>query len=154
VTLLLASIDVMNNHPKKFSLDEICALVEMNKRKVRYYIQHELVDRPEGVSGKGAFYTHRHIEQLLTVKKWKEAGLNLERIKEITNVANKNTNSANLTPPPRPKKPGSVEVWSHLHIADGIELHIEPNRSGMTPEQIRALCRNIMEQYEQIIKDN
>ncbi len=145
----------MNNHDPKFSLDELCALVEMNKRKVRYYIQHELVDRPEGVGGKGAFYTHRHIEQLLTVKKWKTAGLNLERIKEITNInSDSGENPNNLTPPPRPKQPGSIEVWSHLHIADGIELHIEPNRSGLTPEHIRALCRNILEDYEKITTED
>ena len=42
----------MKNETKKFTIDEICALVEMNKRTVRYYIQKGLVDRPEGI-GKG-----------------------------------------------------------------------------------------------------
>ena len=32
----------------KFSIDELCALVEMNKRKIRFYIQKGLLDRPEG----------------------------------------------------------------------------------------------------------
>ncbi|MEA3417595.1 MAG: MerR family transcriptional regulator [Thermodesulfobacteriota bacterium] len=63
----------MKNRDKKFTLDEICALVEMNKRKVRFYIQKGLVVRPEG-TGKGAFYTHVHLEQLLAVRKWKDAG--------------------------------------------------------------------------------
>ena len=60
----------MKNKDQKFILDEICALVEMNKRKVRFYIQKGLVDRPEG-TGKGAFYTHVHLEQLLAIRKWK-----------------------------------------------------------------------------------
>ena len=67
---------------KKFTIDEICALVEMNKRTVRYYIQKGLVDRPEGI-GKGAFYSHAHLEQLLAIRKWKAAGLSLERIQDI-----------------------------------------------------------------------
>lgn len=43
---------------KTFTLEELCALVEMDKRKIRFYIQKGLVDRPEG-TGKGAYCTHR-----------------------------------------------------------------------------------------------
>ena len=148
MTLLVASISVMNNQEKTFTLDELCALVEMNKRKVRYYIQHELVDRPEGCGGKGAFYTHRHLEQLLTIKKWKDAGLSLERIKDITGGGVAGQEKA--LPPPRPRKPGALEVWSHIHIADGVELHIEPERSQLTPEQIRSLVKGAMSMIEKI----
>ena len=133
---------------KTFTLEEICALVGMNKRKVRYYIQHGLVDRPEGTGGKGAFYTQKHLEQLLSIAKWKEAGLNLERIKELTGSGEKA--GERILPPPRPRKPGSVEVWSHIHLADGVELHLEPERSGLSPEQIRELARSVMSTLEQI----
>ena len=140
----------MKERGLQFSLDELCALVEMNKRKVRYYIQKGLVDRPEG-SGKGAFYAHRHVEQLLTIRKWKDAGLSLERIQEILGrEPQEEGTSERVVPPPRPKKVGSVEVWSHLAIADGVEVQIEPHRSGLSPEQVRALCRMIMHAYEQI----
>jgi DNA-binding transcriptional MerR regulator len=54
----------------------------MNKRTVRYYIQKGLVDRLEGV-GKGAFHSRSHLEQLLSIRKWKAAGLSRERIQEI-----------------------------------------------------------------------
>jgi DNA-binding transcriptional MerR regulator len=132
----------MNNQNRQFSLDDLCALLEMNKRKIRYYIQHGLVDRPEG-SGKGAFYTHKHLEQLLAVKKWKAAGLSLDRIKEITG-AGEGADKATL-PPPRTRKPGDIEVWSHIHLADGVELQIEPERSGLSPDQIRRLVRSVMQ---------
>lgn len=146
----MASIGAMKKHGLQFTLDELCALVEMNKRKVRYYIQKGLVDRPEG-SGKGAFYAHRHVEQLLTIRKWKDAGLSLERIQELLGREPQEEDASDrLVPPPRPKKPGSVEVWSHLYIADGVDLHIEPQRSGLTPEQVRALCQAIMHAYKQI----
>lgn len=139
----------MKDANRTFTLDELCALVEMNKRKFRFYIQKGLIDRPEG-TGKGAFYTHHHLEQLLTIRKWKDAGLSLERIQELLGDERQDVESGRPVPPPRARKAGSVEVWSHLHIADGVELHIEPQRSGLTPEQIRALCQAIMQEYEKI----
>lgn len=138
---------VMKN--RIFSIDELCALVEMNKRKIRFYIQKGLIDRPEG-TGKGAFYTYQHIEQLLAIRKWKEAGLTLERIQELLDDEQQTAAGDKPVPPPRAKKTGSIEVWSHLHIADGLELHIEPQRSGLSPEQLRALCRAILIEYQNI----
>ena len=139
----------MKNNSQTFTLDELCTLVEMNKRKIRFYIQKGLIDRPEG-TGKGAFYTHQHLEQLLTIRKWKDAGLSLERIQELLGDELQNSQSTLPVPPPRAKRPGSVEVWSHLHIADGVELHIEPQRSGLAPEQVRALCQAIVQAYGKI----
>jgi len=139
----------MNNDKTTFSLDELCTLLEMNKRTIRYYIQHGLVDRPIG-TGKGSTYTHKHLDQLLSIRKWKDAGLSLERIQELLCDENSSTEPGKLVPPPRPRRAGSIEVWSHLHIIDGLELHIEPQRSGLTPEQVRSLCREIVRQYEKI----
>ena len=140
----------MKDRGLHFTLDELCALVEMNKRKIRYYIQKGLVDRPEG-SGKGAFYGYRHAEQLLTIRKWKDSGVSLERIQELLGrEPQEEQASVRVVPPPRPRKAGAVEVWSHLTIADGVEVQIEPQRSGLSPEQVRALCRMIMQFYEQI----
>lgn len=152
MTLKVLRIYVMKDENKTFMLENLCALVEMNKRKVRFYIQKGLVDRPEG-TGKGAHYTHRHLEQLLTIRKWKEAGLSLDRIEELLGEENQDNGSVKPLPPPRPRKPGSVEVWSHLHIRDGVELHIEPQRSGMNPDQIRALCHAIIEQFEKMKRE-
>ncbi|MCD6585344.1 MAG: MerR family transcriptional regulator [Desulfobacteraceae bacterium] len=142
----------MKNKQKIFTLEEIGTLVEMNKRKIRFYIQKGLVDRPDG-TGKGAFYTHRHLEQLLTIRKWKDAGLSLERIQELIGDENQTSEPGKPIPPPRAKKPGSIEVWSHLYIENGVELHIEPQRSGLTPEQVRTLCQAIVEQYRKIKKE-
>ena len=137
------------NNSKTFILDEICSLVEMNKRTVRFYIQKGLVDRPEG-SGKGSRYTYRHLEQLLAIRKWKDAGISLERIKEIIEVESETSQGYKPLPPPRTRKEGSIEVWSHLYIADGVELSIEPNRSGLSPEKVRALFKNIIQNYKTI----
>jgi len=139
---------VMNNS-KTFTLDEICSLVEMNKRRVRFYIQKGLVDRPEG-SGKGSHYTHRHLEQLLAIRKWKDAGISLERIREIIETESGTSSGYKPLPPPRVRTEGTVEVWSHLYIADGVELSIEPKRSGLLPEEVRLLFRDIIKRYKSI----
>jgi len=139
----------MKNGDKTFTIDEIGALVEMNKRTVRYYIQKGLVDRPEGV-GKGAFYRHTHLEQLLAIRKWKAAGLSLERIQDILAGEKEGGAGDQPLPPPLPRKQGAVEVWSHLHVGDGIELHIEPRRAGLSPEKVRALFKTVMDLAKKI----
>ncbi|MCX7212767.1 MAG: MerR family transcriptional regulator [Burkholderiales bacterium] len=133
------------NQSKTFSLDEISVLAELPRRTVRYYIQCGLIDRPQGI-GKGAFYSERHVEQLLLVRKWQLAGLSLERIGELL----KQPDDGHL--PPTPRRAGTVEVWSHLVVADGIELTLEPGRAGLTPEQVRAFFRAVSQAYAQIYK--
>jgi DNA-binding transcriptional MerR regulator len=131
------------NADSTFTLDDIAALAELPRRTVRYYIQTGLVDRPQGIS-KGAFYTQRHVEQLLLIRKWQSAGLSLERIGELL----RQQDSGPL--PPTPRRAGSVEVWSHLVVADGIELTLEPGRADLTPEQVRAFFRAVTEAYAKI----
>jgi DNA-binding transcriptional MerR regulator len=128
---------------KTFTLDEIAALAELPRRTVRYYIQSGLIDRPQGV-GKGAYYTQHHVEQLLLVRKWQLVGLSLERIGELLRQ------QATGLLPPTPRRPGTVEVWSHLVVADGVELTLEPSRAGLTPEQVRAFFRAVTQAYAQI----
>ena len=131
------------NEDRRFSLDEIAVLAELPRRTVRYYIQEDLVDRPEGI-GKGAYYTRRHLEQLLLVRKWQLAGLSLERIGEVL----KQQGAGPL--PPTSRRPGTVEVWSHLVVAEGVELTVEPSRAGLSPEQVRAFFRTVTKAYEQL----
>jgi len=131
------------NTPKTFSLDDIATLAELPRRTVRYYIQSGLIDRPLGV-GKGAWYTEHHVGQLLLVRKWQLAGLSLERIGELL----KQQGEGPL--PPTPRRAGTVEVWSHLVVADGLEVTLEPGRAGLNPEQVRAFFRGVTQLYQQL----
>jgi DNA-binding transcriptional MerR regulator len=128
---------------KKFTLGEIAALANQSRRNVRYYIQKGLVDRAQGV-GKGASYTERHLEQLLLVGKWQVAGLRLERIGEVL----KQAKAGPL--PSTPRRAGTVEVWSHLVVADGVEVTLEPGRAGLSPEQAREFFRGVSRVYQQV----
>lgn len=127
---------------KKFNLDDLCTLSDTSKRTVRYYMQIGLVDPPIGAT-KAAHYLHHHLDQLLTIRKLSDAGVSLERIREVL--------SGETPPlPPRQRQAGSVEVRSHLFIADGVELEISPERAGLRPEQVRALVRAVMKAYEDL----
>jgi len=132
------------NSQQRHSIDELSSLVEMPLRTVRYYIQLGLVDRPIGEK-KAAYYTATHVDQLLTIRKWQKVGLSLDRIREILAAP-----ESGLLPPPRPRGAGTVEVWSHMVVADGLEITLEPGRTGLSSEEVRTLFRGITALYEQI----
>lgn len=134
------------NHTQTFSLDELCTLTDLTKRTVRYYVQIGLVNRPEGET-RAAKYSPQHLEQLLLVKKWTAAGVSLDRIRELLQ-------GGSAPVPERGRVPGSIEVCSHLHVAQGVELVIEPTRAGLTPKQLRHFVRAVMSAYEQTHQDS
>jgi len=128
---------------QEFSIAELCTLSDLSLRTIRFYIQQGLVSHPRGEK-KAAKYGKLHLDQLLTIKKWQAAGLSLERIREL--LAEPDANHI----PPKPRWPGMVEVWSHIHIADGLELQVEPGRASLSPEQLRAFLKEVMSAYENI----
>lgn len=128
---------------KTFTLDELCFLTETSKRTVRFYIQSGLVNRPIGQK-RAAHYTEAHLEQLLFINKWQKSGLSLDRIGELLK---QQAEPEDLLPR---KKSGNIEVWSHLTIAQGVELQIEPNQAGLDSEQVRQLFTGVMSLYIQL----
>ncbi|MDA1073516.1 MAG: helix-turn-helix domain-containing protein [Proteobacteria bacterium] len=130
---------------ERYSITELSSLAGLTPRTVRFYISQNLIDRPEGEK-RGAYYLRRHLEQLLLVRRWTDAGISLDRVRELIAGAPED-------PPPRRTVPGSVEVWSRVTVADGLEVHIEPGRAGLTPEQVRDLNRGITTLYRQLRSD-
>lgn len=128
--------------PASYPLADLCVLADLPPRTVRYYIQIGLVDRPEGET-RAARYGARHLEQLLLIKKWTAAGVSLERIRDLLQ-------GGQALIPPRPRGVGSVEVCSHLMVADGVEVVIESGRAGLSPEQVRSFVKGVMTLYAQL----
>ena len=126
----------------EFTLNELCTLADLPVRTVRYYVQIGLVDRPEGET-RAARYGRRQLEQLLSIRKWTAAGVSLERIRELLR-------GEDAPVPPRVRQPGSVEVCSHLLVADGVEVVIEPGRAALSPEQVRDFVKGVMALYGQV----
>ena len=123
-----------------YTLAELCALVDLPARTVRYYVQQRLVDRPVGET-RAARYGPRHLEQLLQIRKWSAAGLSLERIRELL---------LGEVPavPARAPAPGTLSVCSHLMVADGVEIVIEPGRAGLSSEQLRDFVRGVLAAWD------
>jgi DNA-binding transcriptional MerR regulator len=122
-----------------FGIDTLCALSGVPRRTVRFYIQKGLLDPPEG-ERRGAYYTRRHLEQLLLIRTWAEAGLSLERIGRMLR--------GETGPLPPAPMSGTVEVWSRVTLCPGLEVHLEPGRLGLDAEQVRALIGRLIAAVE------
>jgi DNA-binding transcriptional MerR regulator len=125
-----------------YPLADLCVLADLTHRTVRYYVQIGLVDRPVGET-RAARYGPQHLEQLLLIKKWTAAGVSLERIRDLLK-------GEQAPIPPRSRAIGSIEVCSHLLVADGLEVVIEPSRAGLSPEQVRNFIKGVMAVYAQV----
>ncbi len=125
-----------------YPLADLCVLADLPPRTVRYYVQIGLVDRPEGET-RAARYGATQLEQLLLIKKWTAAGLSLDRIRELLR-------GEQAPVPPRARAIGSVEVRSHLMVADGVDVVIEPGRAGLSPEQVRQFIKGVMAVFAQV----
>lgn len=136
----------MNTDPASpaptYPLADLCVLADLPPRTVRYYVQIGLVDRPEGDT-RAARYGAAQLEQLLLIKKWTASGLSLDRIRELLH-------GEQAQVPPRARAVGSVEVRSHLMVADGVDLVIEPGRAGLSPEQVRQFIKGVMVVFDQV----
>ncbi|MDR1046092.1 MAG: helix-turn-helix domain-containing protein [Candidatus Adiutrix sp.] len=130
---------------KIFKLDELAQLTGLPVRTIRYYIQLRLMDRPVG-EGRAVYYTTDHLRRLLEIRQLTTAGVALERIRDILA-------GAEAPVPPRPRAPGSLEVRSHVFLAPGVELQINPAEASWPPEKIRTLAREALTLAQKIFKE-
>lgn len=129
-----------------YSLDELCAMTDLSKRTVRYYVQLGLVDKPSGET-RAAVYGATHLEQLLLIKKWSSAGISLDRIRLLLH--------GDPSPiPEQPREPGSIEVRSHLLVDNGIELSVDAARTNLSPEKLRSFFKAVMAAYQQMTTED
>ena len=126
----------------RYSIHDLASLASVPTRTVRFYIAQGLMDRPYGAK-RGAWYEDRHLQQLLLIRRWTAAGLSLDRVRELQSGSPEEAH-------PRPLKPGMVEVWSRITLADGVEIQVEPGRAGMTPEQIRTFIQDVTAAYRRV----
>jgi DNA-binding transcriptional MerR regulator len=115
---------------------------DVPKRTIRYYIQLDLLERPVGET-RAAHYTQAHLDQLLRVKALAAAGVSLDRIRQVLSGE----------PPPvaaPARQPGTVRVRSHLFIAPGVEIQIDPEEAALSPERLRAFVRTVISEWEKL----
>lgn len=124
-----------------YSLDQLSLMSDVPKRTVRYYIQLGLLDRPVGET-RAAHYTQGHLDQLLRVKALAAAGVSLDRIRQVL--------SGEPAPVATMRQAGSIQVRSHLYVAPGVEIQIDPEEAGLSPERLRAFVRAVMSEWEKL----
>ena len=144
ITVIVLYSTVMNNNDRVFDIDELASLTNTPVRTIRFYIQESLVPRPIGL-GRGARYGLQHLESLISIGRWQNAGLALDRIRALLAGAKSEV-------PPVSRGAGTVEVWSHLVVRPGVELHVEPGQAGLSPEQTRAVFQAVLTAVDKLLK--
>ncbi len=127
----------------KLSLQQLSERADVPGRTIRFYIQKGLLPGPEGEK-RGAYYTDAHLAELLRIRQWQDAGLSLDAVAGLL--------QARSEPPVASARPGTIEVRSHLIVADGLELVVAPERAGLTQAQLRSLFRSVQDAYEALCK--
>ena len=124
----------------RYTLDQLESLTGLTRRTLRYYMQIGLVDRPIGET-RAAYYTDRHLEQFLRVRRLAEEGVSLERIRQVMD-------GGDSPVPLAPVKAGGVRVLSHVHIAPGLELQVDPEQASLSPAQLRQFVQEVVDLWE------
>ena len=127
-----------------FSLQQLVELTDLPLRTIRYYIQLGLVDRPEG-ERRTATYNQQHLQQLLSIKQWSDAGLSLERIRLL--MTNPQQVLAHI---PEPVLPGSVTVIRQITLTPGLTLNVDAHAAGVGDAELQALARAVLAAWENI----
>ena len=136
----------MERSDPTYTADELALHAGIPRRTIRYYIELGLVDRPIGET-RAAYYTWQHLQQLLEIRRLTEQGFSLERVRELLR--------GGAQPPAETevRRPGEIAVKSHVRLAPGIDLVIEPGEASLTAEQLRRLARETLAAYERVIKE-
>ncbi len=104
-----------------------------------------LVDRPVG-QRKAAYYLDRHLEQLRTVKWYREAGFSLERISRLM----KEGEVFDLA---KAGESVSQRLLVRYAAAEGLELTVDPESSGLSLADVRELAGFLEERVREIMKE-
>ncbi|MCC7463245.1 MAG: MerR family transcriptional regulator [Gammaproteobacteria bacterium] len=119
-----------------YSADELADVSGTPRRTIRYYIQLGLVDRPVGET-RAAHYTWKHLGQLYRIRELAEQGYSLEHIARLPQHGDVRESR------PAPSQ-GTLAVRTHLQLAPGLELVIDPDTARLSPETLRAFARGCL----------
>ncbi|MCW5621593.1 MAG: MerR family transcriptional regulator [Burkholderiales bacterium] len=125
-----------------YSADELAALSGFPRRTIRYYIQLGLLDRPIGET-RAAHYGWQHLSRLLRIRELTEQGHSLDQIGRMFNAPT-------AAPTPTGPAPGTISIQSQVHLASGLALTIDPALANLSPEELRALARDVLSAYQRL----
>ena len=137
----------LSHTDRTYTADDLAALANVPRRTLRYYIQLGLVDRPIGET-RAAYYTWQHLRQLLDVRERTEQGWSLERIAEAQRRGEESPTTHDVE-----SRPGTISVRSHIRLAPGIELVVDPGQADLNDQQLRHIARETVAAYRRLVGD-
>ena len=103
-----------------YNIETLAKLTGLTRRTIRYYVQRELLDPPEG-GGRGSYYTGEHLERLKKIQKWSEQGVPLIHMRDMLEGKTPSTQVDMST--------GIVtELQERFFLSEGIELAFRPGQ--------------------------
>jgi DNA-binding transcriptional MerR regulator len=109
-----------------FGIAEVVKRTGISRRTIRYYVQIELLEPPEG-RGKGAYYREYHIKHLMWIKELKENGFSISTIKDLLRTSPDQIKNVALK---------QRLTWARFVIAPGIEVHLRTDIEQAHPKML------------------
>ena len=122
----------------RFSLEQLSELSGVAARTIRFYIQMELLPRPNGAR-RGAYYDERHLELLLRIRHLTEEGLSLEAVRRALSPEKSSSEDGS--------RAGAVSTRLHMTIAPGLEVVVDPLRAPLSKAALRRFAEGVEVAY-------
>jgi DNA-binding transcriptional MerR regulator len=125
----------------RYAIGDLADLAGVSRRTVRYYVQEGLLPAPFGL-GRGNHYGPEHLDQLLRVKSFQEAGRSLDEIKRALGQVAPGPLQA-MRAARENEAVDAVErtIWRRLSIAPGVEIHVAGDVRLPPPGKLNELAR-------------
>lgn len=148
----------MGETSKTYSIAELTERGGVSRRTVRYYVTRGLLPAPTG-TGRGKHYTQEHLDTLIRIRTWQEAGVPLAEIQERLQALPQGEPAPGTREVPDPlASPGPASSpaprmdqvdrvpWIRVSLEPGIELHFASDRglSDLTIARIAQRVRDML----------
>lgn len=132
----------------KYGIADLAEQGGVSRRTVRYYVRRGLLPAPTG-TGRGQHYTQAHLDALIRIRRWQEAGVSLAEIQRRLSKPDTDP-SPSLLPSPRSRAHSSSpavrivspvvgRTWTRVTVDDGVEVHIADDR-GVTAATVARIA--------------
>jgi DNA-binding transcriptional MerR regulator len=120
--------------PKRYLIEELCALTGFPRRTIRYYVQNGLIDPPAG-RGRGGFYAEEVLQRLLKIRKLQEQGLRMDAVAAA--LSREEADAGPHVPAAAvPAREPSRGIWTRYEVVPGVEVHVSGEIGEETAEKI------------------
>jgi DNA-binding transcriptional MerR regulator len=117
---------------ENLGIDELADATGLSRRAIRFYVQQKLLPAPLGV-GRGKHYDRSHLDRLKRLLELQTAGYSLDSIRQILNGGQVDAPRQKIRRrAPRP----SLQLWTRVPVADGVELYVNVERYGSDVRQL------------------